>query len=373
MQKRLTPVLVLGLLAAPLGAQDATSRVDFHGFGGWSYGRTSQNNVYLGGIHDGDNRLSDFALNAAASPTDNVRIAAQTSWNEDDDGSHISLNYAFAEYKFSDRLRLRVGQVKHPFGIYTEVMNVGTVRPFFSLPQGVYGPVGFAGQSYKGIGLTGFLGGASRWTADYDVYAGGEQVTKFHVPEAFFHDEDLGTVENELETISTRNVIGGRFVVHTPVDGLSVGASAYTGTLDEEAANHRTVGGLQAEFVRDRLSLRSEVARLDQVNDENATGYYVEGAYRFTPHWQGALQYNHLTNTFQGVDMSVAPSLGRHRESVAGLNYWFTPGMVLKLDVHRVDGNRFSLPDPEALRAVLAAHGLSTNTTLVRFGGQFAF
>jgi len=372
MQNR-TWALALALAAAvPLHAQDGIDHVDIHGFGGWSYGRTSATNVYLGGLPEGDNRLSQFALNLGASSGESFRVNAQTEMNEDDDGTHVALDYAFAEFKLSDHVKFRVGQVKQPFGIYTELFNVGTVRPFFSLPQGVYGPVGFAGQSYKGVGLTGSerLG---KWSADYDVYGGGNDLMKQHVVEAYYHHEDLNDVANEIETQSTRNVVGTRLVLRTPIEGLSFGGSAYTGILNEEAANRRTVAAGQAEFVNDRWSVRSEVAREHQVQDEDALGYYAEAAYRLTAKWQAGVQFDHLHNTFDGVDASSAPSLQDHKEGVVGLNYWFTPALVLKADVHHVVGNRFALPHPELLNDIIAQGALSKSTTLVRLGGQFSF
>jgi len=355
-----------------LSAQDAT-KIDLHGFGGWSFGRTSANNVYLGGLPEGDYRLSQFALNAVASPSPALRINAQAEWMETDDGTVEQLDFAFAEVKVSDNVHLRIGEVKQPFGIYTELFNVGTVRPFFSLPQGVYGTVGFVGQSYKGVGITGTQALPHAWSADYDLYAGGSDLEKSHSVESYYHGEALDVVEQEVELQSTRNVIGGRLVMHTPVEGLSFGGSAYTGILNEPASNRRAVGGLQAEYVNDRVWLRSEVAAEHQVLDEDAAGYYAEAAYFVTPKWQTALQYNGLWNHYDGVATTNVPSLQKHREAVAGLNYWWSRELVLKLDVHAVDGNRFALPHPELLLATLDAGQLKTHTTLVRFGGQFSF
>ncbi|MBV9881304.1 MAG: hypothetical protein JO180_12445 [Gemmatirosa sp.] len=358
--------------ASRLGAQDGIDHIDVHGFGGWSYGRTSKNNVYLGGLPEGDNRASQFALNLGASSGDAFHVSAQTSLAEDDNGTHIGLDYAFAEYKSSDRLRFRIGQVKQPFGLYTELYNVGTVRPFLSLPQGVYGPVGFAGQSYKGVGLTGsqMLGA---WRAEYDVYGGGQNLLKQHVVELYYHDEPLDDGADPIELLSTRNVVGSRLIMRTPIAGLSFGGSAYTGILDEEAANRRTVVSGQLEYLSDRWSVRSEIASQHQVGDEDATGWYGEAAYRFAERWQAGAQYNRLTNTFYGVDASAAPSLQHHNEGVVGLNYWFTPSLVVKLEMHRVDGNRFALPNPAELAEIIHEGELAKKTSLIRFGGQFSF
>ena len=358
-------------LAAPAMAQEI-NHVEIHGFGSWSYGRSNNGNTYLQALPEGDYRGSSFALNMSAALGDRMHVFAQTSWDATDDGTNSDFDYAFAEYAVSDALRLRFGQVKQPFGIYTEVFDVGTLRPFFSLPQGVYGRAGFSGESYKGIGLTGSQGMAS-WRADYDLYVGGQNMTVDHVAEAYYRGEPLTDVSNESEEQSVRDVVGGRLVMRTPVSGLSFGGSGSTGTMDEATAHRRSVLGGQLEYVNDAWSLRSEYAYMNQAQDESSHGYYVEAARFITPHWQGAVQYNDLKSTFVGVNVSAAPSLEKHRETAVGLNYWFSPEMAIKLSVQNVEGNRFSYPHPELLDSTIAAGGLKTHTTLLRFGTQFAF
>ena len=67
----------------------------------------------------------------------------------------VELDYAFAEWFVSDALKIRMGRVKHPFGLYGEIFDVGTLRPFYLLPQSIYGPNGFTAKAYNGVGLTG--------------------------------------------------------------------------------------------------------------------------------------------------------------------------------------------------------------------------
>ena len=67
----------------------------------------------------------------------------------------FSLDWGFAEYRIHDLLRLRAGKMKNPFGIFMEVKDVGTLRPFFSLPYSIYGAGNMASEAYLGAGLTG--------------------------------------------------------------------------------------------------------------------------------------------------------------------------------------------------------------------------
>jgi hypothetical protein len=367
-------LIALGFIgsATPARAQETADRVVLHGFGSWAYGKTTWNNLYLGGRPEGDFRHVSMAVNAAAKVDDKFTVHAQAEIQSDDDGTQTTLSYAFAEYRFSDRIAFRIGQVKHPFGLYTEVFTVGTLRPFLDLPQGFYGPVGFAGQAYRGVGITG-TAEVGAWTVSYDVFGGGIDLEKFPVPEFFYHGESLEDVSSEVELESTRNVVGGRVVLRTPVQGLSFGASSYTGILNEPAANRRTVVAGQLDYRSNRFTLESEIGYQNQVNDERATGGYVQMAYRLTPAWQVAIQYDYVKNTFFGVDPAAAPSLQRHEEGAVAVSYWFSRALVLKAEYHRVSGNRFALPEPEQLVIDLAAGLLRTTTNLVQFGGQFSF
>ena len=216
--------LVMALsLATVLPADDSSLQI--HGFGGWSFAKTDHNNLYLGGLPEGNYRRSELALNLQEKVSDRLRIVVQTFWIESENGDSASLDSAFAELRLSDKLRIRAGQIGLPFGIYNEINDVGTLRPFLRLPQGVYGPVGFTGENYQGIGITGTLTGLSEWSYGYDLYGGGLDLQEFLPPEAFLKGQPVTTsTDNEEE--STRNLIGGRFTVHSPLDHLEFGVSA---------------------------------------------------------------------------------------------------------------------------------------------------
>jgi hypothetical protein len=357
--------------AAPARAQDADRPVQLHGFGGWVYGRTNDN-VYLAGTPEGDYRLVRMAASLSKSVDDHLSIHVQGEVEENEDVTDVQLSYAFADYFVSDRLSFRIGQVKHPFGIYNEVFAVGTVRPFLDLPQAFYGPVGFAGESYKGVGISGNVE-LQEWNVAYDVYGGGQDLLKFAAPEEYYLGNPLQNVSKETERQSTRDVIGGRLVVRTPIAGFSIGGSSYTGTLNEPAANHRTVVAGQIGYRTNVWTLESEIAHETQTRDERASGGYALAAYRLSPEWQVAVQYDLLSNTFFGADTLTAPSLQHHREGALAVSRWFTRAFVIKAEYHQVSGNRFALPHPEDLVSTIAAGGLRTSTHLFQFGAQFSY
>ena len=372
-----TPCVFAALLhAAALSAQDTGPAVTLHGFGSWSYGRTSHN-LYLAGNPDGDFHHAAMAINLTARVNDKLTVHAQAEMRGEHVGEHVgeahtTLSFAFAAYRLSDGLSFRIGQVKLPSGLYTEVFSVGTLRPFLELPQAYYGPVGLVGESYKGVGILGAFNN-NQWRMAYDIFAGGMDLRVFAIQEEFFHGEASEIESQGMELQSTRNVIGGRVVVSTPIVGLNFGISAHTGILDERSSQRRTTSSAQVSYRTNALTLEGEIGHEVQVGDERSTGGYVLAAYRITPTWQVAVQRGALKNTFFGVDPGAAPSLQHHRDAAVGLSYWLSRSLVLKTEFHAVSGNRFATPLPEELADVIAAGHLRTKTHLFQFGGQFSF
>lgn len=182
-----------------------------------------------------------MAMTTSPAPTA-VATMTPPSWKDRPEGTHIKLDYAFAERPFSEKLHLRAGKMKRPFGISTEIFAVGTLRPFAELPQAVYGPVGLVGENYKGIGFTGLVTFKCHWELEYDIYGGGQELEEFFPPEAVAEGEEF---EDPIELERTKDILGGRVRLETPVAGLSFGVSVYIG--NEIGSERRTSVGVQAE------------------------------------------------------------------------------------------------------------------------------
>jgi hypothetical protein len=161
------------LSCAEAQAQSSNERYSLRGFGGWALGRTDNDNTY-GYVAAGETEYANynFALNLAAQPAEKVSVRAQAFWGEDLRGRNLDLDYVFAQYAQSPKLKLRVGKVLSPLGLYTETYNVGTLRPFYLLPQFYSGTTGLLPQAYLGAGLTGVLPLGEHWELSYDADRG---------------------------------------------------------------------------------------------------------------------------------------------------------------------------------------------------------
>ena len=372
----------------PVIAQDGARRVQLNGFGGWAAGDTD-GSTYLAGEEDREYDTITFALAATAAVSDKLTVNAQIFSENEGEEVETELEYAFAEWAFSDQLRLRAGLVKHPFGIYTEVFDVGTVRPFFDLPQGIYGPAEFLAQAYQGLGVTGRKELASGWGIQYDVYGGeiGLESTEASNPFLDFEgdedDDDDDEDEDEDEAVGEglsreeklKDVLGGRLKFSTPSGNLNFGVSAYFGSPEEdededegeepgeEGSTHEAYG-VHLEYLTSDWSLRLEYTHRDG-GDENVEGKgaYLEAARFFNEKWQIAARYDWAELTTEDGDPDAA--LLEHEDAALSLNYWFSPNLVFKLSYHLVDGNLYAIPE--------SRDELGTETRLLQLGVQFSF
>lgn len=373
MTRHSVAAVLLGLagVALPAQAQDPGRRVELHGFGGWTYGRTNTNR-YLTGVPEGSYRQGSFALNFSSHLTPALSIIGQTFWRQDDEKTETEIDYAFAEWRFSDALKVRLGKVKQPFGLYAEVFDVGTLRPFLSLPQSIYGPVGAVAEGFQGIGLRGSRPLGHGWSVAYDLYGGGILLDADQGPINYLRGEPT-TELGEPQAEAIRDLVGTRVVLSVPVPGLSLGGSAYTGSLTrDETTIRQSVIAVQAEYLSDRLSVRGEFAHQVERSRYRSAAGYLEAGYFLTRRWQLAALYDKHTTHLDDVDVSAAPSLVVHDEFAGGLNYWLAPEVVVKGSFHTVNGNRLAGPLVD-LAATIATGGLRQRTRLIQVGAQFSF
>jgi hypothetical protein len=363
-------LLLAALAAAPLGAAAldlADGRLALRVSGEAGFGRTD-GNTYAGGSEEGSYDNTLLAVSMAGQLTPQLRVVGRLAVAEE---RGTMLDWAFAEWKVSDALRLRAGLAKHAFGNYGETIEEGTLRPFFYAPQSIYGPANMVGEGYKGLGLTGFMR-LGTWGLAYDVYGGDLDIESSN---AFARVADPAMDPREQSDVFTTDMVGARLSLETPVDGLAFRVSGYTGTEKEapwiaEDARH-SVGALSAEYVNDALAFRAEWAHAVERATTSTDAAYLEAAYKLPMGLQLAGRVEGSWTELQGLTGS-SPTL-RHREAAVGLNYWFAPEFVMKAEFHLVDGNRFAYapwPDEGAIPSPVPTP--SETTRLFFLGAQFS-
>jgi len=328
-----------------------------NGYTGIAYLRTN-GNLYDNATKDGSYDNVDLALVVNSHPMDRVFLGAQFTIAAPQEAS---VDWAFGEYRVSDEFRVRIGKMKQPVGIYTEIFDVGTLRPFYTLPMAVYGPASIVTEAYYGIGLTGTHAVAPGWDLAWDVYGGNATITAAFPYEAL---TTPGTPIGEDHENATRELLGGRVTMNTPVDGLNFRLSGFRGARDDATA---VVYGFSVEFLRDSLWVRAEGFREMELDTHSSWGAYGEIAYFLTRQIQLA---GRLEGNWSHMDgFNGSSPLFLHREAAVGLNFWFNPQWVVKASLHGVDGNRFANPGPDTI----ADQPMPTQTTVYMVGTQFNF
>jgi hypothetical protein len=379
-------LLVAGLVhASSAHAQSTTERYSLRGFGGWNLGHTDNQNTYAY-VASGDTEYNNynFALNLAAQPSDKLTVRAQAFWGEDLRGRRIDLDYVFAQWAHSPKLKVRVGKVLSPFGLYTEIYDVGTLRPFYLLPQFYSGVTGLLPKAYLGGGLTGVLPLGDEWELDYDAFGGEVRFQTIPTDVPVGMDPATGmpiTATVDVQLIG-RPMIGGRLGLGSPSHGFKVGVAAMHADI-EQSVNGGPRGPYPVSEAADLvnaylqwehgpLTVRSE---LFEAFADTATlrSTYAEASYKLTRHLQVAGLYERTTlDPDPGSLYASLPDQLKEHESVGlGLNLWATPDVVFKVNGYSVHGNLAARP---ANPAVDAAMGRLDDSTLVLVvGAQFAF
>ncbi|WP_242393625.1 hypothetical protein [Anaeromyxobacter oryzisoli] len=359
----------IALVAPPAAAFElADGRLNVGLTGGAAYARTDHN-TFARGDKEGQYDNTSLAVAIIGHVSDQLSVVGRFDIESQEDGAEI--DWAFAEWKVNDALRLRAGMGKHAFGNYGEILEEGTLRPFFDVPHSMYGPANIAGEGYTGLGLTGFFRLGERWGLSYDLY-GGELDVETSNALARIAAPALNPAERFV--IETRDMIGARLGLEMP-GGLVARLSGYTGVEEEygtvaEGVRHTAAAG-STEYLGESLTFRAEYAYMIEQNTETTRAAYVEAAWLFGSGLQLAGRVEGSWSKIDGFTGS-SPNL-RHREAAVGLNYWFSPEFVLKASYHLVDGNRFAFaPFPEDGTVPSPIPEARETTQLYLVGAQFS-
>ncbi|MCU0634927.1 MAG: hypothetical protein MUE41_08645, partial [Gemmatimonadaceae bacterium] len=150
-------LLLAGVTASARAQSGDASGVTIGGLGSVAGGVTNRG-IYQAGTPNGSYQNSQFGLRATVPFGDRLAVSALVNWREEGlerSEPRTDITYLFATYRLSQAWDLRIGKVKFPNNLYSEVFDIGTLRPFLSLPQGIYGSTGNAFTSYTGIGVNG--------------------------------------------------------------------------------------------------------------------------------------------------------------------------------------------------------------------------
>src|SRR5262249_35236893 len=115
----------------------------------------------------------DAGLIVTVGITSSINAVTQISFQSADDQTETDVDFAFLDWKLNDKLSLRAGQNKNPFGLYSEYFGIGTMHPFNDTPQSIYGGTAIGNEFYRGVGAAGRAFLPKNWELNYDLLFGG--------------------------------------------------------------------------------------------------------------------------------------------------------------------------------------------------------
>lgn len=300
-------------------SMQVTNSLRIDGFGMQGYYITSKNN-YLG-PNDTQGTFNFNALNLVmkADVDPHFRVWLKL-FAYSDIKDAVEVTWAFGEYYLNDRLQIRIGKVKMPLGIYSEIGGVYPILPTSILPLIYLDTANLSPDELKGISFTGRLN-QRNLKLTYDLFGGRS-------------GGDIDTATH----LQVENLVGSRVWILSPEDNLKLGLSYFRGLIvsPQSLANiglsHYQVS-LEYRYLS-HFNLRSEYALHQEENGNASVGYYVEMTYQINDAWLPVLRYD-LFYPLRGKDNLITDY---QKETVAGLNYRISDFLTWKGEFHFVQG-----------------------------------
>lgn len=365
--------LLLGGLLAVSGAwadDRGDTRFRLQGFAAQGLIGSTHNNFFGDSRDSVSTEFTEAGLNGTWQPHADLRLSGQALYRRagESDQDGLRLDYAQADWQLHQtevtRLGLKLGKVKLPYGLYNETRDVPFTRPGILLPQSVYVDNGRSlllaapgffvhGATTQKYGTTEFLFGWVR--PDFDSES---------VEYGFLGTARPGHLKGQ-------GALGARLRWDTPADSSLILTYADVRTDYSPGG----VDSLQAGEVRFRNLIVTAQQRFDTLtftteygeprgrfsgfgavfpdNSRTAQAYYLQGEWRFHPDWELMLRHDVFYRDKEdksGNQFHALTGLPAHgmfaRDWSLGLRWDATPSLMLRAEVHHVDGTGW-LPGPD--------------------------
>ena len=273
----------------------------------------------------------------------------------------VKVDWAYFEHSFTaTSTRLRVGKAPIPFGIYNETRYVGTQLPFYRAPYAMYHEGIYTAETVDGVSVMQPMLAGSSWAMEASAYAGSfsylDFVTTRTGPTTYAY---IGQKER------ASSALGGQLSVSTPVDGLRLlgGGIRYTvqnaffqpGKFTFDGFH----GGVDGKF--DRFLARSEYRRIIAHKLMDYRAWYTQGGVSVTSKLSLNAQTeraNYRVPSFPSIPNGYKVELVK--DDAAGVNYAFTPNLMVKLEGHQTRGHNIETVLPPTAAGVEGKYFISS-------------
>lgn len=296
----------------------------------------SSNNTYLGISDEGTTEYRSLAIQLRYDFDFEDAMVLQFSHKElgkypyVEDEDILEVDWVFYQRRIGRSTVLKAGRVQLPFGIYSEIKDVGTLLPFYRIPATNYPEGSYASETVDGVTVN-HVFDFDNWQLQADAFYGGWDYLEAYT------DPVSGEVIAEEAEID--KAYGGRLMMELPIEGVKVGASYYHGHMHgglwNDGGNVKNYGFL-LDATRDRFFVRGEYNLPSyDLSDIRIRNWFFHGGYKIFPDLSVNAQIeesklNNIQVPFQNIKISPTVT----RDYAVGFNYSVNDNIVLKLEGH---------------------------------------
>ncbi len=339
----LAAVMVLVPLMMPAAGMAAD--VEIHGYGNQDY--VKSNKINFMEAKDGTWDFNTMSLVFTAKATDETTIWAKIFAASE----RTTMEWLYVDHRLGESVDIRVGQMKLPLGIINLIrdmkfLHLAELEPFMYSNK-----IDFIFENYRGVGLE----YNHPWFAIELISGQPEQEEK---ESASFHPEvtTASVFTTEEIAIKTRDLIGGRLRLKTPIDGLYLmfSAASFREKREEIITTHDLAAGTTTEEetmqeLREKLVIASLELKRDkfafnaewadkQGGDEEMKSYYIEAGYTFFDKLTPYVRYDHILTDKDSKD----DPMFYQKDTTIGLSYKVNDYFKVKAEHHAIKG--FAMP-----------------------------
>ncbi|HLP61895.1 MAG TPA: hypothetical protein VK186_23840 [Candidatus Deferrimicrobium sp.] len=132
-------VLFLGFSFSLAARMEEIFPVAIHGYISQGFMYSNHNN-YLADTKNGTFQFNEMGINFSTQVIDKLRIGMQLAALDLGDlgNDKITLDWAYADYRWRDWFGIRLGKIKIPMGFYNKTRDIDMLRTFILHPQSIY-------------------------------------------------------------------------------------------------------------------------------------------------------------------------------------------------------------------------------------------
>lgn len=354
--------LVLTILCAHvvLQAQSfsvAGRKVQVHGFAAQGFVYSDKNNYLTMKTSEGSFSFTDGGFNLSTAVTDKFRVGAQAyARNIGQLGEgHVTLDWAFADYRVKNWFGVRAGKIKTVLGLHNDTQDIDALHTWAILPQSMY-PVDLRSLTiaHNGADAYGDVTFERMGQVSYVAYAG---TTPKDKTSGLYYGMEK---RNIFLSDDSGRLLGADLRWNAPVNGLLIGASALKqnttaeGTIfsggryqpysEKSRANSTLTYYVQYSFRNLRLDgeYRRNNTELTGNNiptkrrNRDARGWYTSAAYRFHKRLELGTYYSQFIPNWREADFSLPEN--HISDGVATVRLDLSKRWVLKIEGHMMSG-----------------------------------